>query len=274
MDHAFRLIRKGAVLASASLLAWLALAGVSSAEMLFLTTGRTMTVRSHRLEGDRLVLTLVGGGEVTCDPALVDRIAPDEVPIRDPERRRLRATRRTRRPPTPEMIERSAAREGVDPRLVRAVIQVESAYQPDGPFPQGRGRPDAADAGHGAAIRAWPNPYDPGSNIEAGIKHLKMLLDRFEQLPLALAAYNAGEAAVERFGGIPPYPGDAELRPAGPAAARAVAGQRIHAPSAGSPGRPTCPIRPPRPGAKVGIIGGDRRMTISDLTTGCDGIPL
>ena len=48
------------------------------------------------------------------------------------------------------------------------------------------------------------NPYDPVSNIEAGTKYLKRLLDEFE-LPLALAAYNAGEGAVRRFGGIPPY---------------------------------------------------------------------
>ena len=48
------------------------------------------------------------------------------------------------------------------------------------------------------------NPYDPAANIEAGIKHLKSLLARFPPA-LALAAYNAGDAAVERFGGIPPY---------------------------------------------------------------------
>jgi soluble lytic murein transglycosylase-like protein len=52
---------------------------------------------------------------------------------------------------------------------------------------------------------AVANPYDPGANVEAGIRHLKSLLERFE-LSLALAAYNAGEAAVNRFGGIPPYP--------------------------------------------------------------------
>jgi len=46
------------------------------------------------------------------------------------------------------------------------------------------------------------NPYDPVANIDAGIKHLKSLLDRFP-LELALAAYNAGEAAVTRSGGIP-----------------------------------------------------------------------
>jgi soluble lytic murein transglycosylase-like protein len=48
------------------------------------------------------------------------------------------------------------------------------------------------------------NPYDPRANIEGGIKHLKALLSRFD-VSLALAAYNAGEATVERFNGIPPY---------------------------------------------------------------------
>jgi soluble lytic murein transglycosylase-like protein len=48
------------------------------------------------------------------------------------------------------------------------------------------------------------NPYDPKSNIDAGTQYLGKLLREFE-LPLALAAYNAGEEAVRRFGGIPPY---------------------------------------------------------------------
>ena len=52
---------------------------------------------------------------------------------------------------------------------------------------------------------AVADPYEPRSNLEAGIRYLRELLDRFD-LPLALAAYNAGEAAVRRFGGIPPYP--------------------------------------------------------------------
>ena len=61
-------------------------------------------------------------------------------------------------------------------------------------------------------VRLCPQPHvmrvavlRTGSNIEGGIKYLRSLLDRFE-LPLALAAYNAGEGAVRRFGGIPPYP--------------------------------------------------------------------
>lgn len=203
MVHPFRLVRKGAVLASASLLVWLALAGVSAAEMLFLTTGRTMTVRSHRLEGGRLILSLVGGGEVTCDPSLVDRFAPDEVPILEPGSHP--GGEADPSAPYLAMIDRSAAREGVDPRLVRAVIQVESAYQPTARSRKGAAglmqlMPDTARRYRVA------NPYDPDTNIAAGIKHLKALLDRYVQLPLALAAYNAGEAAVDRFGGIPPFP--------------------------------------------------------------------
>lgn len=48
------------------------------------------------------------------------------------------------------------------------------------------------------------NPYDPAANIAAGVKHLKGLIDRWG-VELALAAYNAGEGAVRRFNGIPPY---------------------------------------------------------------------
>jgi soluble lytic murein transglycosylase-like protein len=80
---------------------------------------------------------------------------------------------------------------------------VESAYRPDARSRKGaKGlmqlMPQTA---RQYAVR---NPYDPASNLDAGVKHLKSLLDRFE-LTLALAAYNAGEATVRRFGGIPPF---------------------------------------------------------------------
>jgi soluble lytic murein transglycosylase-like protein len=53
---------------------------------------------------------------------------------------------------------------------------------------------------------ALADPFEPQSNIEAGVRYLRALIDRFKSWPMALAAYNAGEAAVRRFGGIPPYP--------------------------------------------------------------------
>lgn len=102
------------------------------------------------------------------------------------------------------LVQEHAARRGLRPDLVRAVIQVESGYQP-----RARSRKGAvglmqvmpATAGQ-YGVR---NPYDPTANIQAGSKHLKALLGRFP-LALALAAYNAGEATVERFRGMPPYP--------------------------------------------------------------------
>jgi soluble lytic murein transglycosylase-like protein len=51
---------------------------------------------------------------------------------------------------------------------------------------------------------AVADPFDPAANIEGGVKHLKSLMQRLP-VALALAAYNAGEAAVQRFNGIPPY---------------------------------------------------------------------
>ncbi len=154
------------------------------------------------------MLTMRSGGEIVCDAAVVTRFAPDEVPYPEPE---------TAMPapaaapidaastvPYGAIIDRVSAEQGVPAKLVRAVIQVESAYQERAKSRKGamglmQLMPDTA------RQYAVSDPYDPTANIEAGIKHLKSLLDRLPTA-LALAAYNAGEAAVQRFHGIPPYP--------------------------------------------------------------------
>ena len=184
------------------LLASLVSPGTGRAELVFLTSGRTLSVKSHRVDGESMVLTLRGGR-----PDYLRGVA------RGSDRARRGAVPRARTRlvgdldpslPYSEIIATAATRAGVDPRLVHAVIRVESAYQA-----QARSRKGAMglmqlmpDTARRYAVR---DPYDPGANIEAGTRHLKSLLDRFD-LPLALAAYNAGEAAVERFRGIPPYP--------------------------------------------------------------------
>jgi soluble lytic murein transglycosylase-like protein len=194
--------------------ALLALAGVPrvSAEIVFFTSGRTMSVQSHRMDGDALVLTLRDGGEITCDRSMVARIGPDEVPYPVP------AASTTPAPvpsaaalavsgapaPYDAIVRQVASRQGVDPRLVRAVIAVESGWEPGATSPKGAmGLMQLMPA----TAREYNvgDPYDPRANIEAGVRRLKQLLDHFS-LQLALAAYNAGEAAVDRFGGVPPYP--------------------------------------------------------------------
>jgi soluble lytic murein transglycosylase-like protein len=102
-----------------------------------------------------------------------------------------------------EIIDKVSAEQGVSAKLVRALIQVESAYHERAKSPKGAmGLMQLMPAT--AKQYAVADPYDPASNIEAGIKHLKSLLERLP-VAVALAAYNAGEAAVERFNGIPPY---------------------------------------------------------------------
>jgi hypothetical protein len=197
-------------------LSFLGVATTARAEVVYFATGRTLNVKEHRQDGGSLVLTLRSGGEVVCEAALITRIAPDEAPYPEPvveESVRLKADadstnaaldRGIRLQPDLEaFIDRVSAREGVDAKLVRAVIEVESGYRPSARSPKGAmGLMQLMPAT--ARQYAVTNPYDPAANIEAGIKHLKSLLARFPQA-LALAAYNAGDAAVERFGGIPPY---------------------------------------------------------------------
>lgn len=178
-------------------------AAPARAEIVFLASGQVLSVKSHRTEGSALVLLLRGGGEMTCDASMISRIAPDEVPHPEdyppaPPASALAAV------PYGDIIDRVSAEQQVDPKLVRAVITVESAFQQRARSRKGamglmQLMPETAKQ-YGVA-----NPYDPASNIEAGIKHLKALLQRFSSLPLALAAYNAGEATVQRFRGIPPY---------------------------------------------------------------------
>jgi soluble lytic murein transglycosylase-like protein len=184
------------------LLALQAAAGVASAELVFLASGRTLSVKAHRLEGDSFVLTLRSGGEIVCAASLVERIGPDEMPYPEPEPEPA-ASRPVAAVPFTEIINAAAAREGVDARLVDAVIRVESGYRANARSP--KGAMGLMQLMPGTARRyAVRDPYNPSDNINAGTRHLRSLLDRFD-LALALAAYNAGEAAVERFGGIPPY---------------------------------------------------------------------
>jgi hypothetical protein len=176
----------------------LAAAGPAGAEIAVLQDGRTLKVVSHRAEGGMVLLTLRGGGEVGVPSSTVKGFVPDEVA--EEVSRIEGGGGQVRR-----LAEDAAARYGLDPALVLAVVSVESAFQPTAVSPKGaQGLMQLMP--RTAASLGVSDPLDPAANLDGGARHLLGLVTRYEgDLVRALAAYNAGERAVDRHGGVPPY---------------------------------------------------------------------
>lgn len=114
-------------------------------------------------------------------------------------------------PPTGErewidsIVEQAALRHEVDPNLVRAIVRVESNFNPHAVSRKGAiGLMQLMP--YTARSLNVSNPFDPRQNVDAGVRHFKKLLDSYGgNLELSLAAYNAGSSAVHRSGGVPRY---------------------------------------------------------------------
>ncbi|MDQ6933147.1 MAG: lytic transglycosylase domain-containing protein [Candidatus Eremiobacteraeota bacterium] len=113
----------------------------------------------------------------------------------------------TIRPPSPleELISTNADASAVDRALIKAIILNESGFNPNATSAtnaQGLMQLEPATAA-GLGVE---NPYDPQQNVRGGTRYIKALLERFHgDLRLAVAAYNAGPGAVEKYGDVPPY---------------------------------------------------------------------
>jgi soluble lytic murein transglycosylase-like protein len=119
--------------------------------------------------------------------------------------RTTKGTTGTRTSQYDAIIEESAAAHGVNPHLVRAVIQQESAFNPNARSHKGAMGLMQLMPGTAAELGV-SDPYSPSQNIRGGVAYLKGLLTKFAQnVELALAAYNAGPSAVTKYGAVPPY---------------------------------------------------------------------
>ena len=125
----------------------------------------------------------------------------ERISVPKPGRKRHRAPRRTDYDP---LIDHVSQLHAVPPALIKAVIAAESAFNPKA----------VSRAGAQGLMQLMPatasslgvlDPFAAEENVDAGTEYLRRLMDRYGSLPWALAAYNAGPSAVDRYGGIPPY---------------------------------------------------------------------
>jgi len=201
------------------------LAGIapSRAELVVLTDGRFVKVKAYEVGEEQARLDLFGGGRITVPVDRLERIVDDEVlPEPEPEPAVVVAAeavapgpiplRFDESQPVPEgpygsLIYEAARKHQVNPRLVAALIRQESAGNLRAVSHKGaRGLMQLMPATAKRFGVRKEQLFDPQHNLEAGVKYLSWLVDQFpNDLAKVLAAYNAGENAVARYGGVPPY---------------------------------------------------------------------
>lgn len=204
-------------LAAAALSALLC-AAPASAELVVFSDGRVVKAAGYEVVEEELEIRLHGGGSYRVDLALVERIVEDEVEVAEvvvqevggPEKVAYDLSYKDERQPLfgsayDAIIRAEAKKNDVDASLVSALIRAESNFEPRAVSRKGaRGLMQLMPAT--AKRLSVRRPFDPASNVSGGVRYLKELLKRFRHRPeLVLAAYNAGERAVESYGGVPPY---------------------------------------------------------------------
>ncbi len=185
------------------LLVTLAASAGWAGEFAVLATGFRLHADHHEIDGATVRLYQKDGGFSQMDASLVTAfeqevelpaavapvpVAPVVAPVLQPR----------------ELVEAAARKNGLPPNFVHSVVRAESGYKPDAVSPKGaiglmQLMPATAKA-YGA------DPHDPGQNVEAGAAYLRELLIKYDgDARRALAAYNAGPGAVDKYNGVPPY---------------------------------------------------------------------
>jgi hypothetical protein len=223
MKHSTRPFPFPRLLASGVLLLGFA-AVPARADLVILTDGSVMKVAAFEAEGDQAHLTFPTGGVMTMAIERVDRVLDDEVvPEPDPPRAAQATAVAAAAPVVPlrfeekqakvpegpygAMIFEAAKRHSINPQVVAALIRAESAGNSRAVSNKGaRGLMQLMPATAERFGIRKEKLLDPKQNLEAGITYLSWLIEQFpNDLSKVLAAYNAGENAVWRYNGIPPY---------------------------------------------------------------------
>ena len=196
-------------------LLWLTTAPPAVSELVILVEGAVVKVEEFRLEGDQARLTLPSGGFLRLPLLRIERVVDDEVvaeskpepSLPDPLEIGFQASQPVPQTPYGELIYETARRHEINPQLVAAIVQAESAFDPHAVSPKGAsGLLQLMPATAGRFGLEVSGLSDPSRNLDAGVRYLKWLSQRFEgDLPRILAGYNAGEATVDRYEGVPPF---------------------------------------------------------------------
>ena len=176
--------------------------GIEAGEIAVFADGRTLTIARHEPGANDTWLLHTDGGTMIVDAARIQSF--QDLPP-EPEAPAQPAPSASGPETLEARAERLARELEVEPRLVAAVIQVESSGDPFAVSPKGAaGLMQLMPAT--ARSLGVKDVFDPDQNLRAGITHLKGLLARYRgDYGLALAAYNAGQGAVHKHKGIPPY---------------------------------------------------------------------
>ena len=184
------------------------------AELILMVGGGVLKVDGFSRSGDQIDLQLPSGGSMTIPVLRIDRIVADELeeePVDTMVESDLQIEFADDHsvPATPygELIFAASRRHAINPQLIAAMVRMESAFDPMAVSLKGASgllqlMPSTA---HRFGV-SQNEIFDPERNLDAGVRYVSWLSERFDgDLSLVLAGYNAGEAAVDRYQGVPPY---------------------------------------------------------------------